>query len=159
MQIVNDTPIPNPEFVSIAAPQFPQVVVRSVGVRRNLFDLGHDPPLPIHRELGKGLIERLRGDHAVHGLIVTHRNNYTPLNTPASHDSVVIAGDGACLLDLVGQVAGSRSIILITGETGTGKELIAKAIHTNSPRSERLFVPVNSGSLPPTCWNPRCSAM
>src|ERR1035437_9051963 len=52
------------------------------------------------------------------------------------------------LLDLVGQVASSRSTILITGETGTGKELIAKAIHTNSPRSERLFVPVNSGSLP-----------
>ena len=52
------------------------------------------------------------------------------------------------LLDLVGQVASSRSTILITGETGTGKELIAKAIHTNSPRSERMFVPVNSGSLP-----------
>src|SRR5215469_10542089 len=36
------------------------------------------------------------------------------------------------LLDLVGQVASSRSTILITGETGTGKELIAKAIHANS---------------------------
>src|SRR5580698_2255136 len=52
------------------------------------------------------------------------------------------------LLDLVGQVSSSRSTILITGETGTGKELIAKAIHTNSPRAERIFVPVNSGSLP-----------
>jgi DNA-binding NtrC family response regulator len=52
------------------------------------------------------------------------------------------------LLDLVGQVSSSRSTILITGETGTGKELIAKAIHANSPRSERLFIPVNSGSLP-----------
>ncbi len=38
---------------------------------------------------------------------------------------------------------------MITGETGTGKELVAKAIHANSPRSERMFVPVNSGSLPP----------
>src|SRR5215472_3810875 len=36
-------------------------------------------------------------------------------------------------LDLVGQVAEARSTILITGETGTGKELIAKAIHANSP--------------------------
>ncbi len=53
------------------------------------------------------------------------------------------------LLDLVGQVAPSRSTILITGETGTGKELVAKAIHTNSPRSGRMFVAVNSGSLPP----------
>lgn len=53
------------------------------------------------------------------------------------------------LLDLVGQVAASRSTIMITGETGTGKELIAKAIHANSPRAEFMFVPVNSGSLPP----------
>jgi DNA-binding NtrC family response regulator len=52
------------------------------------------------------------------------------------------------LLDLVGQVANSRSTVLITGETGTGKELIAKAIHANSPRADRMFVPVNSGTLP-----------
>lgn len=52
-------------------------------------------------------------------------------------------------LDLVAQVASSRSTILITGETGTGKELVAKAIHANSPRSSEMFVAVNSGSLPP----------
>ena len=52
------------------------------------------------------------------------------------------------VLDLVSQVATSRSTILITGETGTGKELIAKAIHAHSPRAEFMFVPVNSGSLP-----------
>ncbi len=52
------------------------------------------------------------------------------------------------VLDLVSQVAASRSTILVTGETGTGKELIAKAIHANSPRVDHAFVPVNSGSLP-----------
>jgi len=53
------------------------------------------------------------------------------------------------MLDLVGQVAEARSTILITGETGTGKELVAKAIHANSPRADQVFVAVNSGSLPP----------
>src|SRR5215472_2510443 len=53
------------------------------------------------------------------------------------------------LLDVVSQVASARSTILVTGETGTGKELVAKAIHANSPRSDHLFVAVNSGSLPP----------
>ena len=53
------------------------------------------------------------------------------------------------VLDLVSQVAPSRSTILITGETGTGKELIAKAIHAHSARSEKMFVAVNSGTLPP----------
>ncbi len=52
------------------------------------------------------------------------------------------------MLDLVAQVASSRSTILITGETGTGKELVAKAIHANSPRADKMFVAVNSGSLP-----------
>lgn len=53
------------------------------------------------------------------------------------------------MLDLVGQVAASRSTILVTGETGTGKELVAKAIHANSNRADQMFVAVNSGSLPP----------
>ena len=49
---------------------------------------------------------------------------------------------------LVEQTAPSRSTILITGESGTGKELIAKAIHANSPRVDKPFVVVNSGSMP-----------
>jgi DNA-binding NtrC family response regulator len=53
------------------------------------------------------------------------------------------------VLDLVTQVAPSRATILLTGETGTGKEVIAKAIHANSTRADNPFVAVNSGSLPP----------
>jgi DNA-binding NtrC family response regulator len=53
------------------------------------------------------------------------------------------------IFDLVGQVATSRSTVLLQGESGTGKELIAKAIHLNSPRRDRSFVPVNTGSVPP----------
>jgi DNA-binding NtrC family response regulator len=52
-------------------------------------------------------------------------------------------------LDLVSQVAPSRATILVTGETGTGKELIAKAIHAHSARADQPFIPVNSGSIPP----------
>jgi DNA-binding NtrC family response regulator len=52
------------------------------------------------------------------------------------------------IFDLVAQVAPSRSTVLIQGESGTGKELIAKAIHANSPRKDRAFVPVNTGSMP-----------
>lgn len=52
------------------------------------------------------------------------------------------------ILDLVAQVAPSRATILIMGETGTGKELIAKAIHANSARADQMFVAVNSGSVP-----------
>src|SRR5256714_1115040 len=52
------------------------------------------------------------------------------------------------IFDLVAQVANSRSTVLLQGESGTGKEVIAKALHTNSPRRDRAFVPVNTGSMP-----------
>jgi DNA-binding NtrC family response regulator len=52
------------------------------------------------------------------------------------------------VLDLVTQAAPSRSTILIQGESGSGKELFAKAIHLKSPRADKAFVAVNSGSMP-----------
>ena len=52
------------------------------------------------------------------------------------------------VLDLVAQVGPSRSTVLIHGESGTGKEVIAKAIHAASPRADKPFVPVNTGSIP-----------
>ena len=47
----------------------------------------------------------------------------------------------------VKQVAASRSSVLLVGETGTGKELIAKAIHTFSPRADGPYIRVNCGAL------------
>ncbi len=52
------------------------------------------------------------------------------------------------LLDMLAQVAPSRANILITGEPGTGRELVAKSIHANSPRAERPFIVVNAASMP-----------
>ncbi|MXY25480.1 MAG: sigma-54-dependent Fis family transcriptional regulator [Acidobacteria bacterium] len=53
------------------------------------------------------------------------------------------------VFELVARAAPSRATILVTGESGTGKELVAQAVHEHSPRSDRPFVTVNSGSLPP----------
>jgi len=52
------------------------------------------------------------------------------------------------VFELVRQVAPTRSAVLVTGETGTGKELVARAIHELSPRKEKLFVPLNCTAIP-----------
>jgi transcriptional regulator with GAF, ATPase, and Fis domain len=54
------------------------------------------------------------------------------------------------MLEAAGQVAATDSTVLISGETGTGKELLARAIHTMSDRRDRTLVRINCGSLPPT---------
>src|SRR4051812_11061261 len=54
------------------------------------------------------------------------------------------------LFELLETVAPTGSTILITGETGTGKELVARAIHHNSPRRANRFVAINCGAIPET---------
>ena len=54
------------------------------------------------------------------------------------------------LFDMLETVARTTSTILISGETGTGKELVAKAIHHNSPRKNRRFVALNCAAIPET---------
>lgn len=51
------------------------------------------------------------------------------------------------VFNLINQVAATSSNVLITGKSGTGKELVAKAIHYNSNRKDNIFLPVNCGAI------------
>ena len=85
--------------------------------------------------------------------------NKTPLtvSTPSQREPVssdrAIVGTSDVLkyvMYRVEQVAATSATVLLLGETGTGKELIARAIHNESPRRHKKFVVVNCGALPPT---------
>ena len=66
-----------------------------------------------------------------------------------SFDSIVGSGRPMNqIFELIDTVAGLNTTVLIQGETGTGKELIAKAIHFNSPRRNQKLVTINCGAIP-----------
>lgn len=52
------------------------------------------------------------------------------------------------VIDLIARVAPSRATVLVTGETGTGKELVARAIHAASDRAKQPFMPINCAAIP-----------
>jgi transcriptional regulator with GAF, ATPase, and Fis domain len=81
------------------------------------------------------------------------RNRSLERDLFAQHDFAGIVTRDPRMLELlrvVAQVAGADAPVLVLGETGTGKELIARALHVNSPRRGRPFVTVHCSALPGT---------
>jgi transcriptional regulator with GAF, ATPase, and Fis domain len=72
--------------------------------------------------------------------------------TPASGFADIVGQSPAIqtVLARVAQVAPTPTTVLLLGETGTGKELLARAIHNRSPRRDRTLVNINCAALPPT---------
>jgi two-component system, NtrC family, response regulator AtoC len=80
---------------------------------------------------------------------LNQENAYLKENSAAADDGLI--GQSApmqALKTLISQVAPEKATVLITGETGTGKELVAKAIHQTSPRKKALFVALNCAAIP-----------
>lgn len=78
-------------------------------------------------------------------------NQYLKQEIHSKFNQNLIIGESAAIKQIytmINKVAHSSSNILITGKSGTGKELVARAIHQNSPRADAPFVPINCGAIP-----------
>lgn len=92
--------------------------------------------------------ERLEAEQKIRSL--TKESEYLREELKSLTESDGIIGDSAALLrvlDDVKKVASTQATVLISGETGTGKELIARSIHSLSPRAEKPFIKVNCPAI------------
>jgi DNA-binding NtrC family response regulator len=133
------------------APDLPIIMITAYGTVGNVVDAIHagasnfiQKPWDNEKLLAdiRSAIGKQKAEREVVQLKRTLKQRYSFKNIVGKSDIMLR------LFDLVSQVAPSRSTVLIQGESGTGKELIAKAIHSNSPRRDKPFIPVNTGAVP-----------
>lgn len=83
--------------------------------------------------------------------VIKEQKDYYKMEAQSKHDFSNIIGESPKmkqLFDAIKKVAKSKATILVRGETGTGKELIASAIHKQSPRKDGPFIKLNCGAIP-----------
>ncbi|MFH0766245.1 MAG: sigma 54-interacting transcriptional regulator, partial [Calditrichota bacterium] len=82
-------------------------------------------------------------------LLIENQSLKKEINTRYNFDQLVgLSPSMRRIFDLLATVAPTQATILVQGETGTGKELVAHAIHFNSPRANRPLIKVNCAALP-----------
>jgi transcriptional regulator with GAF, ATPase, and Fis domain len=117
------------------------------------------------RSIGKVILSAMRRSEAEVALLdsieeikrlkdrLEQENIYLKKEIGITYKHHKIVGDSEAINEVLAklkQVAATDSTVLITGETGTGKELIAQAIHDLSDRKDKLLIKINCAALPPT---------
>jgi len=133
----------NPDQLVIIMTAFASIETAVEALRAGAFDYIMKPI--IHEEI-KQLIRT-----ALRQRSLQTENTMLKKQIEREYDFSHIIGESARIkgvLSEVAKTADAKSNILLTGETGTGKELIARAIHYNSYRKEKPFVPINCSAIP-----------
>ncbi|MFO0912299.1 MAG: sigma-54 dependent transcriptional regulator [Pirellulales bacterium] len=115
-------------------------------LRAGAFDLLTKPLLD------EELLVSIRRGMAQRQVIAENRQLKAQLDQRFGLDNIVLGQDDRMrrLYEVIESVAATRATVLITGESGTGKSMIARAIHRRSPRKDRPFIEVACGALPDT---------
>jgi DNA-binding NtrC family response regulator/Tfp pilus assembly protein PilF len=138
-----------------AAEEFKKVIQVDPKNSNAIYNLG---VLYLKQGLGEGmkddLREFLKADDAEHILLGLTRSMVDAARSQGGdQERAGILGRSRAIgevLDLVRRAASSDATVLLLGENGTGKEMVARAIHLNGPRRDKPFVAVNCGALPET---------
>ena len=94
---------------------------------------------------------RIKVDNALERHTLLNQNEYLRSELKGEYGEIIGKSQKMLeVLEKIEKVASSDSTVLITGETGTGKDLVSRALHRNSPRSSEHFVAINCTAIPST---------
>ena len=134
----------HPWVIVIIITAYDDVETTIEAMRLQAFDF---VPKPIDLDIVKSVLERAFRTQSVRSTLPVETADDSPTE-PSGHRLVGKSSQMREIYKLIGIMAGNTMTVLIEGETGTGKDLVARAIHTGSVRKEAPFVPVDCGALP-----------
>ena len=134
----------HPWVIVIIITAYDDVETTIEAMRLHAFDF---VPKPIDLDVVKGVLERAFRTQSVRSTLPVE----TEQDSPAEQRGHRLVGKSEQMREiykLIGMMASNTTTVLIEGETGTGKDLVARAIHVGSERKDKPFVPVDCGALP-----------
>ncbi|MYC77908.1 sigma-54-dependent Fis family transcriptional regulator [Candidatus Poribacteria bacterium] len=134
----------HPWVIVIIITAYDDVETTIEAMRLQAFDF---VPKPIDLDIVRSVLERAFRTQSVRSTLPVEAADES-LTAQSGHRLVGKSSQMREIYKLIGIMASNTMTVLIEGETGTGKDLVARAIHTGSPRKEAPFVPVDCGALP-----------
>ncbi len=138
LKLLERVAVHEPRFPVIVMSAFTDIASTAAAYRHGAFDY-----LPKPFDLDQAVAAATRA-------LMHARPSAAPVAEQTIEDQELVGQSPAMreLFRAIGRVAASGLSVLITGETGTGKELVARALHRESPRSSRPFVALNTAAIP-----------
>ena len=133
----------HPETVTIVVTAYGTVTSAVDAMKAGAYDYVMKP---VHSYELKVLVDRVLENKRLVEEVQVLRNNIDGkygFESNVGHSPVLLR-----VLEAAARVANTSATVLIRGETGTGKEMLAKSIHHNSPRRDKPFVTINCGAIP-----------
>ncbi len=134
----------HPSVIVVIITAYDDVETTIEAMRLHAFDF---VPKPIDLEVVKSVLERAFRTQSVRSTLPIDTELESPTEQPG-HRLVGKSEQMREIYKLIGVLASNTTTVLIEGETGTGKDLVARAIHAGSERKDMPFIPVDCGALP-----------
>ena len=135
----------HPWVIVIIITAYDDVETTIEAMRLQAFDF---VPKPIDLDIVKGVLERAFRTQSVRSTLPVETIDESPVAQIDGHRLVGKSSQMREIYKLIGVMASNTVTVLIEGETGTGKDLVARAIHAGSERKKKPFIPVDCGALP-----------